>query len=95
MTLRRRSKKLARVYIERRKLVAARLADQPWCSVQWDERCEGRATTLHELRKRSQGGSILAPGNCIPSCGFCNGIIEDYPAEAHRRGFVLRAGDVA
>ena len=91
-----RSAKTAKVYRTTRiPLVVETLEARPWCEIRWDGNCTGRATTLHELRKRSQGGSITDPANVIPACAFCNEAVEDNPTEAHRRGFVIRREDVS
>lgn len=61
----------------------------PQCAIRWDDRCLGYAEHLHELKKRSRGGDILDPANCVPACDPCNGAVEDYPAEARRRGWAV------
>ena len=71
------------------------LTRRPWCEIRFDENCTGRATGLHHLRKRSQGGDLADPENVLASCSYCNGAIEDNPREAHERGFVIRREDVA
>ena len=55
--------------------------------------CIGRIEGLHELRKRSAGGSLINPANLMPACNPCNGWVEDYPEESHILGFVVREGD--
>lgn len=57
--------------------------------------CEGRraASCLHELRKRSSGGSIENPANVVPGCGICNGLVEAHPPEARAAGLVIREDD--
>lgn len=61
----------------------------------WHARCTVRATQLHELRKRSAGGSILNRANCVQSCTECNtGFVENEPRLAQRLGLVVRQGDV-
>lgn len=55
--------------------------------------CHGRIEGLHELRKRSAGGSLVNPDNLIPSCNRCNGWVEDNPEDAYVLGFVVREGD--
>jgi len=55
--------------------------------------CRGCIEGLHELRKRSAGGSLVNPDNLIPSCNPCNGWVEDNPEEALILGLVLREGD--
>ncbi len=51
------------------------------------------ATCLHELKKRSAGGSITDPRNLLRSCIFCNGYIEDWPDLAWQAGLVVRFGE--
>lgn len=48
---------------------------------------------IHELRKRSAGGSLTNPVNLLPACNYCNGLIEDMPDTAHQLGLVIRPGD--
>lgn len=56
-------------------------------------RCIG-GEDVHELRKRSQGGDICDPFNCVTTCAVGNrNHIEDYPDWAHAIGLVCRAGD--
>lgn len=93
--MRYRSAKMVALYRQRRPLVAEILADRPWCEIRWDERCQLRSDCVHELRKRSQGGSILDPANLVAACHVCNGLVEDWPIQAHDRGFVLWAGESA
>lgn len=91
-----RSAKLAAIHRTMYKpFVVKVLEERPWCEVKFDENCTGRATGLHHLRKRSQGGGLTDPANVLASCSYCNGAIEDNPIEAHERGFVIRREDVA
>lgn len=55
--------------------------------------CRGRIEGLHELRKRSAGGSLVNPDNLVPACNPCNTWVEDNPDDAHVLGLVLRDGD--
>jgi len=55
--------------------------------------CTKRIGGLHELRKRSAGGSLVNPANLRPACNSCNGWVEDHPKEAHQLGLVCREGD--
>lgn len=55
--------------------------------------CRGKIEGLHELRKRSAGGSLLNPDNLVPACNYCNGWVEQNPSLAWELGLVLRAGD--
>lgn len=45
----------------------------------------------HELRKRSQGGSVTDPANVVLLCNLHNGWVEDFPALAERVGLVVHA----
>lgn len=80
---------------ERRKVMIAAFGETPACAIRWDSRCRGWADAPHELRKAGQGGSRVDPANAVPACHPCNGAVEDNPDEAHRRGLVIRAEDVA
>lgn len=92
--LRPRSKATARVYVQRRAFVREFLTENPRCEIAWDERCRGWAESVHEVVKRSHGGAII-PGpkadaqgqRFMAACHPCNGAVEDYPAEARRRGW--------
>ena len=87
-----RSAKTAKVYREQRiPLVKEQLAREPFCQVRWDENCTVIADTVHELKKRSRGGSITEKSNCVSACVYCNGAVEDNPEEAHARGFALHS----
>lgn len=55
--------------------------------------CQRRAVTLHELRKRSDTGSVLNEDNCLRACAPCNSWVEDHPRLAHDLGLVIRRGD--
>lgn len=62
------------------------------CAVRFDG-CTGRATSWHERRKRSAGGSIVDPANLVAACIHCNDAIEDHPTQARAAGWVAREGD--
>jgi hypothetical protein len=87
--LRARSDRTARQYVTRRALVAALLAQYPWCQVRWDSGCQGRSADVHEPALRSRGADILSAEACICACRHC---IHANPAEATRRGFLLPSG---
>ena len=87
--LRPMSSKRRRVNAERRRNMLAAFGSEPQCRVRWDDRCTGRADSVHELKKRSALGSITDPANCVPCCNPCNSAIEDHPLEARRRGWVV------
>jgi len=55
--------------------------------------CSGRLEGLHELRKRSSGGSLVNKDNLVPACNFCNGWVENNPLKAWEYGLVVRPGD--
>jgi hypothetical protein len=55
--------------------------------------CRGRIEGLHELRKRSAGGSLTNPDNLVPACNPCNGFIEQEPGMARSLGLVILEGD--
>ena len=91
--LKARSPKMAKAYRTKRvPLVAAMLAEQPWCQIQWDEGCQGRSADIHELLSRGRGGSITAEANCIAGCRHCHDAVTQNPAEAEARGFALPSG---
>ena len=92
--LRRRSKKKEQEYELRRPLVQRLLAERPWC-----EACpvfakhDGLATyvrnpsnDLHELVRRSQGGSILDESNIMCVCRRCHQRIGNEPELAFDLG---------
>jgi 5-methylcytosine-specific restriction endonuclease McrA len=60
------------------------------CVVQWPDVCTGAHQGWHHLKKKSAGGGDEA-SNLVLCCNACNGAIEDHPAEARERGWVIRA----
>ena len=82
--MRPRSKKQAKIYVERRKLVAKILAQNPLCL-----RCKiSKATEVHEILSRARGGSILDESNCAALCHACHFWITTNPKEAHTQGWL-------
>lgn len=92
--LRQRSKKMEAKYADRRVLVAKVLSERPYC-----EACpkfaahDGLRTyhrlaskDVHELVRRSQGGSILDEANVIAVCRKCHDRIGREPALAFDLG---------
>jgi len=92
--MRRRSAKKEAEYRERRVLVARLLEERPLC-----EACpvyakhdgaalyqHKRSVDLHELVRRSQGGSILDEDNIICVCRDCHRRIGNHPQEAFDLG---------
>lgn len=91
---RKRSKKREAEYVERRQLVERMLGERPYC-----EACPVFAkhdnvvtyirrgsVDIHELVRRSQGGSILDESNCIAVCRECHTRIGNYPELAFQLG---------
>lgn len=85
-----RSRKRTQLYIARRKLVQSLLQENPWCSIRWDDKCEGRSTEVDERLSRAAGGSILDPANCQVTCSYCHRQKHAHPAEAVARGFTIQ-----
>ncbi len=84
--LRVRSSKRAAVMPARRALVAALLAERPWC-----QRCgTERSTDVHEPLTRAQGGNILDPDACRAICRRCHSHIHTSPAESYADGWLIR-----
>lgn len=92
--MRRRSKKKEKEYVERRKIVKELLEERPFC-----EACpifakhDGKKTyvrrgsvDIHELIRRSQGGSILETSNLMAVCRECHSRIGAHPALAFELG---------
>lgn len=92
--LHKRSKKMEDKYVERRKLVVKVLSERPTC-----EACPvfakhdglvtyklSSSTDVHELVRRSQGGSILDETNVLAVCRKCHNRIGQYPALAFDLG---------
>ena len=85
--MRHRSKKKEAEYRLRRPLVERMLEEQPWCQAcpifaEHDEKVtyvRNRSCDVHELKRRSQGGSILDEDNCITVCRSCHRRIGNYP----------------
>jgi 5-methylcytosine-specific restriction endonuclease McrA len=78
---------------ERRKMADATYGPAPECGIRWDENCRGLADDLHETLSRARsGGDITNPDICVPACRPCHSKVDDNPAEAERRGFLLPSG---
>jgi 5-methylcytosine-specific restriction endonuclease McrA len=96
-----RSKKTEEKYKERRPLVKRLLEEKPWC-----EACpvfaehDGLITyqirqsvDVHEIVRRSQGGSILDESNLMCVCRQCHSRIGNYPQLAFDLGLAKHAYD--
>jgi 5-methylcytosine-specific restriction endonuclease McrA len=96
-----RSKKTEEKYKERRPLAKRLLEEKPWC-----EACpvfaehDGLITyqirqsiDVHEIVRRSQGGSILDESNLMCVCRQCHSRIGNYPQLAFDLGLAKHAYD--
>ena len=94
MNMRHRSKKKEKEYVERRKIVAQLLGERPLCEAcpvfaKHDELAtyvRKRSADVHEIIRRSQGGSILDIENLMCVCRGCHVRIGNYPALAFELG---------
>lgn len=87
--LRHRSVKTAKVYRERRKLVARTLQARPWCEACSKlGRSRSRSTVVHETLTRARGGDILDPRWFMALCAWCHDWIHTHVAEATRLGWL-------
>jgi hypothetical protein len=92
--LRYRSVKKEKEYVERRKLVVRLLEEKPWCEAcpvfaEHDEKKmykRNQSSDLHELKRRSQGGSILDEEHIICVCRPCHTRSGNYPQLAFDLG---------
>lgn len=87
--LRPRSKRMAETYAEeRRPLVADLLSAQPRCQLR--VLCEGDPSVdVHEILRRSRGGSITDPRNCLTACRPCHEWVTVHDREACCLGLSL------
>ena len=82
-----RSKKMEDKYVDRRKFVKKILSERPFCQAcpvfaEHDARAVfwvNQSTDVHELVRRSQGGSILDEENVLAVCRPCHTRIGEYP----------------
>jgi 5-methylcytosine-specific restriction endonuclease McrA len=89
-----RSKKTEKTYVERRKIVSEMLAEFPLCfACPIFAKHDGLSTfihknsvDIHELVRRSQGGSILDRDNLVSVCRQCHTRIGNEPALAFSLG---------
>lgn len=92
--LARRSKKTEELYVERRKFVEKILQERPFCQAcRAFAAYENKVTfkqqmsrDVHELVRRSQGGSILDESNVLAVCRPCHTRIGNYPQLAFELG---------
>ena len=92
--MRYRSAKKEAEYELRRPLVKRLLGERPWCEAcpafaAYDEKVtyvRQRSVDIHELVRRSQGGSILEESNLMAVCRGCHRRIGNYPQLAFDLG---------
>jgi len=83
--LRPRSKRRQRDDRTRTALRVEMLTEFPWCfRCYWE-----RATDLHEMKNRSQGGDYLNRAEIVTLCRDCHQWITDNPAQAHEAGWTF------
>lgn len=89
-----RSAKQEALYRQRRPLVERLLQERPWCEAcpvfaAYDAKTvytRRRSVDVHELVRRSQGGSILDEANLLCVCRDCHRRIGNFPALAFELG---------
>jgi 5-methylcytosine-specific restriction endonuclease McrA len=92
--MRYRSKKKEAEYRLRRPLVARLLEERPLCEAcpkfaEHDQKqlyTRNRSQDIHEIVRRSQGGSILDENNLMAVCRNCHNRIGSHPALAFELG---------
>lgn len=92
--MRYRSKKKEAEYRQRRPLVARLLSERPYCEAcpvfaEHDNAAvytRRRSSDIHELIRRSQGGSILDENNLLAVCRQCHNRIGNNPQLAFDLG---------
>lgn len=92
-----RSQKMQEKYKARVPLVKKLLAERPWCEAcptfaQYDNLAvyvRRPSRDIHELKRRSQGGSILDESNLLAVCRECHQRIGDYPQLAFDLGLSI------
>ena len=97
--MRSRSKKKQREYVERRKLVKRLLEEHPYCQAcpvfaEHDGKytyVRSGSVDIHELKRRSQGGSITDESNCMAVCRPCHDRIGQEPQLAVDLGLAKKS----
>lgn len=95
--LAKRSKKMSKKYEERVPLVKRLLKERPWCEAcpvfashdQLAVYVRRPSVDIHELKRRSQGGSILEESNLLAVCRECHGRIGNSPQLAFDLGLSI------
>jgi 5-methylcytosine-specific restriction endonuclease McrA len=99
--MRHRSKKKEEEYRLRRPLVKRLLEENPWCQAcpvfaRHDDKVtyiRRQSVDIHEIVRRSQGGSILDESNLMAVCRPCHQRIGNYPQLAFDLGLAKHAWD--
>jgi len=97
--MRHRSKKKEAEYRLRRPLVEKLLQERPYCEAcpvfaQHDNKAtyiRRRSQDIHEILRRSQGGSILEEKNLLAVCRACHTRIGNYPSLSFELGLAKHA----
>jgi 5-methylcytosine-specific restriction endonuclease McrA len=92
-----RSKKMIDTYKERIPLVKKLLSERPWCEAcpvfaehdQLAVYIRRPSVDVHEIKRRSQGGSILDEKNLMTVCRQCHQRIGNYPQLAFDLGLAI------
>lgn len=101
--MRRRSSKKEAEYRQRRPFVKEILESRPWCEAcpvfaAYDNKvtyARQPSQDVHELIRRSQGGSILDRANVLAVCRKCHDRIGKYPELAFDLGLARRGHDLS
>lgn len=87
--MRARSARMSRLYEVRREIVARLLAERPQCEARIEGVCSGRSEDVHEVLRRSAGGSIVDEANLRAVCRRCHDAIHRNPKAAMERGLLV------
>lgn len=98
-SIKKRSKKQSELYELRRPFVEKILNERPYCQAckifaQHDEKVtfiQNKSMDVHEIIRRSQGGSILDENNVLAVCRKCHTRIGNYPQLAFDLGLAKRS----
>jgi 5-methylcytosine-specific restriction endonuclease McrA len=97
--IKKRSEKQSELYELRRPFVEKILSERPFCQAckvfaQHDEKAtfiQNNSMDVHEIIRRSQGGSILDEENVLAVCRKCHTRIGNYPQLAFDLGLAKRS----
>lgn len=57
------------------------------CEARIADRCDHKASQLHHILSRSQGGALMEAENVMGVCLYCHTWIEHHPREAKAKGW--------